>query len=209
MELRLKNNNEQILTGMVREQYLIEWVFLAIMWVVSVLCAFILISNLLLLPTLGPPWTPTPDTTWWQWLIVAMQHPFVWPAAIATIIALIITIGLTAYFAIWTPSRVDLTIRLELSRIGPTTKLRLHRQYVTQIDSKGILITRMLPKTDQTGEYGLVILKATFPNTSKDILDSLAQRYLLARDKFSIATVSSLDELHFKISQLARAFDEI
>lgn len=194
---------------MVREQYIIEWVFLGILWTVSIICAYILITNLLLLPSLGPPWTPTPDQTWWQWLFLALQHPYVWPAALATTIALILTISVTTYFALWIPSRVDQTIQLELHRIGPTTKLRLRRQYVTKINSKGLLMTKLLAKTTSSGEYGLVILRASFPKASPEELESVAQRNFLAWDKNSIATVSSVDELHFKITQLARAFAEL
>ncbi len=194
---------------MVREQYIIEWVFLGILWTVSIICAYILITNLLLLPSLGPPWTPTPDQTWWQWLFLALQHPYVWPAALATTIALILTISVTTYFALWIPSRVDQTIQLELHRIGTTTKLRLRRQYVTKINSKGLLVTKLLAKTTSSGEYGLVILRASFPKASPEGLESVAQRNFLAWDKNSIATVSSVDELHFKITQLARAFAEL
>ena len=209
MEHPLTETNEHLLTGMVREQYIIEWVFLGILWTVSIICAYILVANLLLLPSLGPPWTPSPDQTWWQWLFLALQHQYVWPAALATTIALILTISVTIYFAFWIPSRVDLTIQLELHRIGQTTKLRLHRQYVTKIDSKGLLVTRLLAKTTGSGEYGLVVLRASFPNASPEALESVAQRNFLAWDKSSIATVSSVDELHFKITQLARAFAEL
>lgn len=201
--------NEQVLTGIVREQYILEWIFLAILWTVSVVCAYILISNILLLPLLGPPWTPSPEITWWQWLMIAFQHPYVWPAALATSIALILTISVTLYFAVWLPERVDSVLRLELSRIGPTTNLRLRRQYVTKINSKGLLITRLLAKTTGTGEYGMVVLRASFPNIPPEQLESVAQRNFLAWDKKSIATVSSIDELHFKITQLARAFAEL
>ncbi|MFX1491310.1 MAG: hypothetical protein ACFFBU_03560 [Promethearchaeota archaeon] len=201
--------NEQVLTGIVREQYILEWIFLAILWTVSVVCAYILISNILLLPLLGPPWTPSPEITWWQWLMIAFQHPYVWPAALATSIALILTISVTLYFAVWLPERVDSVIRLELSRIGPTTNLRLRRQYVTKINSKGLLITRLLAKTTGTGEYGMVVLRASFPNIPPEQLESVAQRNFLAWNKKSIATVSSIDELHFKITQLARAFAEL
>jgi hypothetical protein len=186
-----------------------EWVLLGILWTVSLICTYILITNLLLLPSLGPPWTPTPEQTWWQWLFIAFQHPYVWPAALATVIALILTISLTIYFALWIPSRVDRVIQLELHRIGPTTKLRLHRQYVTKIDSKGLLVTKLLAKTTSSGEYGLVVLRASFPKASAEELESVAQRNFLAWDKNSIATVSSVDELHFKITQLARAFAEL
>lgn len=194
---------------MVREQYLMEWILLGILWTVSLICTYILITNLLLLPSLGPPWTPTPEQTWWQWLFIAFQHQYVWPAALATVIALILTISITIYFALWIPSRVDQVIQLELHRIGPTTKLRLHRQYVTKINSKGLLVTKLLAKTTSSGEYGLVVLRASFPKASAEELESVAQRNFLAWDKNSIATVSSVDELHFKITQLARAFAEL
>jgi hypothetical protein len=194
---------------MVREQYLMEWVLLGILWTVSLICAYILITNLLLLPSLGSPWTPTPEQTWWQWLFIALQHTYVWPAALATLIALILTISVTVYFALWIPSRVDHVIQMELHRIGPTTKLRLHRQYITKIDSKGLLITKLLAKTTSSGEYGLVVLRASFPKASAEDLESVAQRNFLAWDQNSIATVSSVDELHFKITQLARAFAEL
>ncbi len=209
MEHPLKETNEQLLTGMVREMYIIEWIFLAILWTVSVICAYIFITNVLLLPSLGPPWTPTPDQTWWTWISLAMQHPYVWPAALATTIALILTIGTTIYFAIWMPSLVDATLRIELKRVGPTTKLRLRRQYVTKINSKGLLVTRLLAKTTGSGEYGLVVLRATFPRALPEQLEAVAQRNFLAWDKSSIAAVSSVDELHFKITQLARAFAEL
>ncbi|MCW3980731.1 MAG: hypothetical protein NWF11_04585 [Candidatus Bathyarchaeota archaeon] len=205
----MTETNEQLLTGMVREQYLMEWILLGILWTVSLICTYILITNLLLLPSLGPPWTPTPEQTWGQWLFIAFQHQYVWPAALATVIALILTISLTIYFALWIPSRVDQVIQLELHRIGPTTKLRLHRQYVTKINSKGLLVTKLLAKTTSSGEYGLVVLRASFPKASAEELESVAQRNFLAWDKNSIATVSSVDELHFKITQLARAFAEL
>ncbi len=205
----MTETNEHLLTGMVREQYIIEWVFLGILWTVSIICAYILITDLLLLPSLGPPWTPTPYQTWWQWLILAFQHPYVWPAALATAIALVLTISVTIYFALWIPSRVDSTIQLELHRIGPTTKLRLRRQYVTKINSKGLLMTKLLAKTTGSGEYGLVMLRASFPKAPPEELEAVAQRNFLAWDKNSIAAVSSVDELHFKITQLARAFAEL
>ena len=205
----MTETNEHLLTGMVREQYIMEWVLLGILWTVSLICTYILITNLLFLPSLGPPWTPTPEQTWWQWLFIVFQHPYVWPAALATLMALILTISVTIYFALWIPSRVDQVIQLELHRIGPTTKLRLHRQYVTKIDSKGLLITKLLAKTTGSGEYGLVVLRASFPKASAEELESVAQRNFLASDQNSIATVSSVDELHFKITQLARAFAEL
>ncbi len=205
----MEKTNEQVLTSIVREQYIVEWLFLGVLWTVSVICAYIFIANIWLLPSLGPPWTPSPTQTWWQWLIIALQHPFVWPAALATLVALILTISVTIYFAIWMPSRVDSALRLELNRIGPTIKLRLRRQYVTKIDSKGLLITRLFAKTSETGEYGLVMLRAAFPNASPDTIESVAKRNFLAWDKKSIATVSSVDELHFKITQLARAFADL
>jgi hypothetical protein len=173
------------------------------------LCAYILITNLLWLPSLGPPWTPSPEIPWWQWLALAFTHPFIWPAALATIIALILAIVTTIYFAAWMPSPVDSTLRLELARIGPTIKLRLRRQYVTKIDTKGLLITRVLTRTTASGEYGLVVLRATFPQATSEQLESVAQRNFLAKDKMTIATVSSVDELHFKVTQLARAFAEL
>ncbi len=194
---------------MVREQYIIEWIFLGVLWIISITCAGILTTRLLMLPTLGPPWTPTPEQTWWEWFMLAMQHPVIWTATTATTIALILTISVTIYFAIWIPSRVDQTIQLELHRIGSTTKLRLRRQYLTQINSKGLLVTKLLPKTTGSGEYGLVVLRATFPQASPSELDSVSQRYLLAFDANTLATVSSVDELHFKITQLARAFAEL
>ena len=205
----MTKTNEHLLTGMVREQYIIEWVFLGILWTVSIICAYVLVTNLLLLPSLGPPWTPTPDQTWWEWLTLAFQHPYVWPAVLATATALILTISVTIYFALWIPSRVDSTIQLELHRIGPTTKLRLRRQYVTKINSKGLLLTKLMAKTTDSDEYGLVILQASFPKASPEELEAVAQRNFLAWDKNSIATVSSVDELHFKITQLARAFAEL
>lgn len=205
----MTKKNELVLTGIVREQYLLEWIFLAILWTVSVICAYIFITNILLLPSLGPPWTPTPDQTWWEWLAIALLHPYVWPAALATIIALILTISITVYFTLWMPTRVDSTLRLELNRIGPTTKLRLRRQYITKINSKGLLITRLLAKTTASGEYGMVVLRATFPNIPAEQLEEVAKRNFLAWDKSSLATVSSVDELHFKITQLARAFAEL
>ncbi|MFX0168042.1 MAG: hypothetical protein ACFE89_01690 [Candidatus Hodarchaeota archaeon] len=205
----MTDKNEHVLTGIVREQYLIEWMFLAILWTVSVICAYIFITNILLLPSLGPPWTPSPSVTWWQWLAQAIQHPYIWPAALATTIALVLTISTTIYFAIWMPGRIDSTLRLELHRIGPTTKLRLRRQYITKINNKGLLVTRLLPRTTASGEYGLVILRATFPKASSDLLESVAKRNFLALTKSTIATVTSLDELHFKITQLARAFAEL
>jgi hypothetical protein len=201
--------SEQVLSGMVREQYIIEWIFLGILWTVSIICAYILTTNLLFLPSLGPPWTPTPEQTWVQWLLLAIQHPYVWPAALGTSIALILTIGMTIYFAFWVPSQVDQTILLELHRIGPTAKMRLHRQYVTKINSKGLLMTKLLAKTTSSGEYGLVVLRASFPKAPTKDLESIAKRNFLAWDKDSIATVSSVDELHFKITQLARAFAEL
>jgi hypothetical protein len=209
MEPQLTKKNEHVLTDIVREQYLMEWLFLVILWTVSVVCAYIFITNILFLPSLGPPWTPSPTITWWHWLALAIQHPFIWPAALATTIALILTIGTTVYFAIWMPGRIDSTLRLELSRIGPTTKLRLHRRYLTKIDTKGLLVTRLLPRTTASGEYGLVILRATFPNATKEKLESVVKRNFLALTKSTIATVTTLDELHFKITQLARAFAEI
>ncbi len=205
----MTETNEQMLTGMVREQYILEWVFLGILWTVSIICAYILITNLLFLPSLGPPWTPTPDQAWWQWLLLALQHPYVWPAALAMAIALVLTIGVTIYFAVWIPSRVDQTILLELHRIGPTTKLRLHRHYVTKINSKGLLVTKLLARATGSGEYGLLVLRASFPKAAPNELESVAQRNFLAWDKNTIATVSSVDELHFKITQLARAFAEL
>ncbi|TRO56112.1 hypothetical protein E2P64_06280 [Candidatus Bathyarchaeota archaeon] len=205
----MNERSEQLLTGMVREQYIIEWIFLGVLWIISITCAGILTTRLLMLPTLGPPWTPTPEQTWWEWFMLAMQHPVIWTATTATTIALILTISVTIYFAIWIPSRVDQTIQLELHRIGSTTKLRLRRQYLTQINSKGLLVTKLLPKTTGSGEYGLVVLRATFPQASPSELDSVSQRYLLAFDANTLATVSSVDELHFKITQLARAFAEL
>jgi hypothetical protein len=98
---------------------------------------------------------------------------------------------------------------MELHRIGPTKKLRLRRQYLTQINSKGLLVTKLLHKTMGSGEYGLVILRATFPQASPSELNSVAERYLLAYDANTLATVCSVDELHFKIMQLARAFAEL
>jgi hypothetical protein len=206
---QLKNKNDGVLTGIIREQYLVEWLFLSILWIVSALCAYIFCANLLMLPQLGPPYTPSPDITPWQWLFLAVQHPFVYPAAIATVIALTLVIVLTTYFALWLPSRVDSTLRLELRRIGLTTKQSFRRRYVTRIDSKGTLITRLLPKTTGSGEYGLVVLRATLPDISPDKLRPIAQRYFLALDQSSLATVCSLDELHFKVTQLARALDEL
>ena len=194
---------------MVREQYIIEWIFLGVLWIISITCAGILTTRLLMLPTLGPPWTPTPEQTWWEWFMLAMQHPLIWTATTATTIALILTISVTIYFAIWIPSKVDQTIQWELHRIGSTTKLRLRRQYLTQINSKGLLVTKLLPKTTGSGEYGLVVLRATFPQASPSELDSVSQRYLLAFVANTLATVSSVDELHFKITQLARAFAEL
>lgn len=205
----MNERSEQLLTGMVREQYIIEWIFLGVLWIISITCAGILTTRLLMLPTLGPPWTPTPEQTWWEWFMLAMQHPLIWTATTATTIALILTISVTIYFAIWIPSKVDQTIQLELHRIGSTTKLRLRRQYLTQINSKGLLVTKLLPKTTGSGEYGLVVLRATFPQASPSELDSVSQRYLLAFDANTLATVSSVDELHFKITQLARAFAEL
>jgi hypothetical protein len=209
MEHPLTKTNEHVLTSIVREQYIIEWMFLIILWIVSVICAYIFITNILILPSLGPPWTPSPYITWWQWLGLAIQHPYIWPAALATTIALILTIGTTIYFAIWMPGRIDSTLRLELGRIGPTTKLRLQRRFLTKIDTKGLLVTRLLPRTTASGEYGLVILRATFPNADPNMLESVARRNFLALTKSTIATVTTLDELHFKITQLARAFAEI
>lgn len=208
MENPLTRRNEQVLTEIIREQYLLEWFFLGVLWTVCALCAYILITNLLWLPSLGPPWTPQPDVPWWQWLSLAFTHPFIWPAAIATLVALMLAFTVTLYFAAWMPSPVDSILRLELNRIGPTTKLRLRRQYVTKIDTKGLLLTRVLSRTTTSGEYGLVVLRATFPDASPDQLESIAQRNFLSRDKMSIATVSSVDELHFKVTQLARAFAE-
>ena len=205
----MNERSEQLLTGMVREQYIIEWIFLGVLWIISITCAGILTTRLLMLPTLGPPWTPTPEQTWWEWFMLAMQHPLIWTATTATTIALILTISVTIYFAIWIPSQVDQTIQLELHRIGSTTKLRLRRQYLTQINSKGLLVTKLLPKTTGSGEYGLVVLRATFPQAAPSELDSVSQRYLLAFDANTLATVSSVDELHFKITQLARAFAEL
>jgi len=205
----LKKENNSVLTGIVREQYLVEWLFLSILWVVSALCAYIFCANLLLLPQLGPPYTPSPDITPWQWFFLAIQHPFVFPAAIATTIALTLVITLTTYFSLWLPSRVDSTLRLELRRVGATTKQVFRRRYVTKINSKGILVTRLLPKTTGSGEYGLVVLRATLPGVSPENLRPIAQRYFLAWDQSSLATVCSLDELHFKVTQLARALAEI
>jgi hypothetical protein len=194
---------------MVKEQYIIEWIFLGILWIVSICCAGILTTRLLVLPSLGPPWTPTPDQTWWEWWIIALRHPLIWSAATVTAIALILTISVTVYFALWIPSKVGKTIQMELHRIGPTKKLRLRRQYLTQINSKGLLVTKLLPKTMGSGEYGLVVLRATFPQASPSELNSVAERYLLAYDANTLATVCSVDELHFKIMQLARAFAEL
>ena len=191
MEHPLTKTNEQVLTSIVREQYLIEWMFLIVLWVVSVVCAYIFITNILFLPSLGPPWTPSPSITWWQWLGLAIQHPYIWPAALATTIALILTIGTTIYFAIWMPNRIDSTLRLELGRIGPTTKLRLHRRFLTKINTKGLLVTRLLPRTTASGEYGLVILRATFPNADPDLLESVARWNFFALTKSTIATVTT------------------
>lgn len=204
----VKRDNH-LLTGIVREQYLVEWIFLSILWVVSALCAYILCVNLLLLPRLGPPYTPPSDSTLWQWIQYAMLHPFVWPAAVATGIALTWVVCLTIYFSSTLPKKVDLTIRRELSRIGLTTKRRLRRQYITRIDSKGVLTVRLLPKTAGSGEYGLVVLRAELTNVSPDVLHTVAQRYFLASDGASLATICSLDELHWKVTQLARALTEI
>jgi len=206
---QLVDKENHLLTGIVREQYLVEWVFLSILWVVSALCAYILCVNLLLLPRLGPPYTPPPDSTLWQWIQYAMLHPFVWPAAVATGVALSWVVGLTIYFSSTLPKKVDLTIRRELSRIGPTTKRHLRRQYITRIDMKGMLTARLLPKTAGSGEYGLVILRAKLPNASPDMLRTVAQRYFLASDGGSLATICSLDELHWKVTQLARALSEV
>ncbi|MFW9831808.1 MAG: hypothetical protein ACFFD8_08535 [Candidatus Thorarchaeota archaeon] len=205
----MTKKNDFVLTEIAREQYILEWVFLAILWAVTIICALIFVMNILLLPLLGPPWTPTSEQTWWEWMLIALQHPYVWPAALATTIALCLTLSITIYFALWMPKRIDSTVRLELSRIGITTKLRLRRQYITKIDSKGLLVTRLLAKTTGSGEYGMVVLRATFPNIPASQLESVAKRNFLAWDKSSLATVSSVDELHFKITQLARAFAEL
>lgn len=205
----MENKSEQLLTSIVREQYLVEWLLLSIFWVVSAVCGYILCVNLLLLPQLGPPYTPTPDTSLWQWLLIAFVHPFVWPAALATAVSLSLVIALTAYFSAWLPSEIDLTIRGELTRIGPTNKRRWRLQYLTRVDSKGTLTARLLPKTAGSGEYGLVVLRATLPNVTAELLRSTAQRYFLASDKASLATVCSLEELHWKVTQLARALGEL
>jgi hypothetical protein len=194
---------------MVRQQYIIEWMFLGILWTISISSTAIFTTYLLFLPSLGPPWTPTPDQTWLEWFLLALQHPAIWTGAVATTISLILTISITLYFAVWIPSRVDKTIQMELHRIGATTKLRLRRRYVTQINSKGLLETRLLPKTIGSGEYGLVVLRATFPKAPLAEIESVAQRNFLAFDGYYIAAVSSVDELHFKITQLARAFAEL
>jgi hypothetical protein len=209
MEHRLENKNEYLLTGIVREQYFMEWLFLSILWVVSAVCAYILCVNLLLLPRLGPPYTPTPEVTLWQWFSMALLHPFVWPAALATAVALGLVIGLSVYFSVWLPSEVDSTIHGELARIGPTNKRPWRLQYVTRIDSKGTLTARLLPKTAESGEYGLVVLRATLSRVSAKKLRSTAQRYFLASDRVSLATVCSLEELHWKVTQLARAIGEL
>ena len=209
MERPLESKSENLLTGIVREQYFVEWLFLSILWVVSAVCAYILCVNLLLLPRLGPPYTPSPDVSLWQWLFTALLHPFVWPAAVSTAVALGLVIALTAYFSVWLPSEVDSTIRSELSRIGPTNKRPWRLRYVTRIDSRGTLTTRLLPKTAESGEYGLVVLRATLSHVTAKKLRSTAQRYFLASDKVSLATVCSLEELHWKVTQLARALGEL
>ncbi len=209
MERQLAEKDNKILTGIMREQYLVEWVFLSILWVVSALCAYILCINLLLLPQLGPPYTPSPSIPPLQWLFLAVLHPFVWPAALATAIALALVVGLTLYFSIMLPAKVDSIVRAELRRIGPTTKRHFRRQYTTKIDSKGLLTARLLPKTAGSGEYGLVVLRASLPDVSDEALKGLAKRYFLVYDKSSLATICSLDELHWKVTQLARAFDEL
>jgi hypothetical protein len=209
MERQLAEKENQILTGIMREQYLVEWIFLSILWVVSALCAYILCINLLLLPQLGPPYTPSPNVSPIQWLFLAIQHPFVWPAALATAVALALVVGLTSYFSFLLPAKVDSIVRTELGRIGPTTKRRLRRQYITRIDSKGLLTTRLLPRTAGSGEYGLVILRASLPDVPAEKLQGVAQRYFLVYDKVSLATMCLLDELHWKVTQLARAFDEL
>ena len=96
-----------------REQYLVEWVFLSILWVVSALCAYILCVNLLLLRQLGPPYTPSPNIAPLLWLFLAIQHPFVWPAALATAVALALVVGLTFYFSIMLPAKVDSIVRTD------------------------------------------------------------------------------------------------
>jgi hypothetical protein len=209
MEHPLESKSDDLLTGIVREQYLVEWLFLSILWVVSAVCAYILCVNLLLLPQLGPPYTPTPNVTLWQWLFIAILHPFIWPAALATAVALGLVIALTAYFSAWLPSEVDLTIRRELTRIGPTSKRTWRLQYVTRVDSKGTLTARLLPKIAGSGEYGLVVLRATLSNVTAEQLRSTAQRYFLASDKVSLAAVCSLEELHWRVTQLARALGEL
>lgn len=209
MEHPLESKSDNLLTGIVREQYFMEWLFLSILWVVSAVCAYILCVNLLLLPRLGPPYAPTPDISLWQWLSMALQHPFVWPAALATAVALGLVVALTGYFSVWLPSEVDSTIRGELGRIGPTNRRPWRLQYVTQVDSKGTLTARLLPKIAQSGEYGLVVLRATLPNVTPEQLRSTAQRYFLASDKVSLAAVCSLEELHWKVTQLARALGEL
>lgn len=209
MERPLAEKDNHILTGIMREQYLVEWVFLSILWVVSALCAYILCINLLLLPQLGPPYTPSPNVSPLQWLLLAIQHPFVWPAALATAIALGLVVGLTSYFSFLLPAKVDSIVRTELGRIGPTTKRRLRRQYTTIIESKGLLTTRLLPRTAGSGEYGLVVLRASLPDVPAKTLQKVAQRYFLVYDKLSLATMCSLDELHWKVTQLARAFDDL
>ncbi len=192
-----------------REQYLVEWVFLSILWVVSALCAYILCVNLLLLPQFGPPYTPSPNVAPLLWLFLAIQHPFVWPAALATAVALALVVGLTFYFSIMLQAKVDSIVRTELRRIGPTTKRHLRRQYTTKINSKGLLTTRLLPRIAGSGEYGLVLLRVSLPDVSAETLRSVAQRYFLVFDKSSLATMCSLDELHWKVTQLARALDEL
>ncbi len=209
MEHQLTEKDNKILTGIMREQYLVEWVFLSILWVVSALCAYIFCINLLLLPQLGPPYAPSPNVSPLLWLLLAIQHPFVWPAALATAVALALVVGLTSYFSFMLPTKVDSIVRTELRRIGPTTKRRLRRQYTTRIDSKGLLTTRLLPRTAGSGEYGLVVLRASLPDVPAETLQGVAQRYFLVFDKSSLATMCSLDELHWKVTQLARAFDEL
>jgi hypothetical protein len=209
MEHQLAEKDNQILTGIMREQYLVEWVFLSILWVVSALCAYIMCVNLLLLPQLGPPYAPSSSLSLWVWLILAIQHPFVWPAALATAIALTLVVGLTFYFSFMLPAKVDSIVRTELRRIGPTTKRHLRRLYITRINSRGLLTTRLLPRTAGSGEYGLVVLRASLPDVSAETLRRVAQRHFLVYDKSSLATMCSLDELHWKVTQLARALDEL
>ncbi|MFX1474645.1 MAG: hypothetical protein ACFFCO_04075 [Promethearchaeota archaeon] len=205
----MADKDNKILTGMMREQYLVEWVFLSILWVVSALCAYILCINLLLLPQLGPPYAPSLTVPPLEWLFLAIQHPFIWPAALATACALALVVGLTFYFSIMLPAKVDSIVRTELGRIGLTTKRALRRQYRTKINSKGLLTTRLLPRIAGSGEYGLVVLRASLPDVPAETLQGVAQRYFLVHDKSSLATVCSLDELHWKVTQLARALDEL